>query len=413
MNVYAVASVWLGGGLGATVLVRTTRLKLLATVAPFAGALATAFAAVGPHLSPALTGDALTIDRAGQGLLIAAAGSFTLAILLARRLDGSEAAICGLVGAATVFALAASSPVLWSIVLLAGMGALAVRWIAISPSRATLAGGRVPTTGAAALLAASPFLPVVGVITGPRPAIAAGLLAGGIVALLALIPMGGWATAVLPALRGIDVAPWVVFLAPAVLLTAERIPAGTPAAGDAFGRVMLSAGLASAVWGSFQAVRAQGRARYVRMLLADLGLSAAAIGTAHPGLALTGGLLILLTHFALAPVMLAPVGAGDRSRRLAWVALAGVPPTPTFWGRFVLLEAIFQVGSGEIVASLLSVGLLFFAAVMAALPRAEHGRDIGDASYGGGRRVLVWVAVLAAFAIGAAPAAASAVVFGG
>ena len=416
MNVYAVAAVWLAGGFAGTVLVRTLRLKLLAVVSPLTGAAGTVFAAVGPHSSPALASGMLSLDRAGQGLLVAAAGSFTLAILLARRLDGSEAATCGLVGAATVFALAASSPVLWAIVLLAGIGALAVRWIAVAPSRASLAAGRIPTAGAAALLGAAPFLPVVGLITGPRPEIAAGLLAGGVVALLALVPLGGWATGVLASLRGIEMAPWLLFLAPAVLLIAERVPAATTAAGDSFGKVLLSAGLASAVWGGLQGLMAEPRLRYGRLFLADLGLSAAAIGTDHPAPALAGGFLILLTHLTLAPVLLQRAGgAWEGSQRLAWIALSGLPPAPSFWARFLLLQALVQVGSLELLASLLAFGLMFFVSVRGAFAPGPAGSERRQALEPAQtlRQALVWLAVGAAFAIGAAPGAAISAVFGG
>src|SRR5205807_10420719 len=154
--------------------------------------------------------------------------------------------------------------------------------------RATLAAGRVPGLGAASLLAASPLLPLVGIVSGPRPEIATGLLGIGVAALLALVPLGGWALGGLRNLRGTEVAPWMLLLAPAVLLAAEKIPAATPAAGDDFGRIVLLGGLVTAVFHSVMSTRVAARERYSRAFLADLGLAAAAVGSTHPSLALAG-----------------------------------------------------------------------------------------------------------------------------
>src|SRR5207244_3550937 len=78
--------------------------------------------------------------------------------------------------------------------------------------------------GAAALLAAAVFQPLPRAAEGVEPVLVGILVAGGLAALLALLPLGGWATAGFDSLRGIDVAPWQLLVAPAVLLTAEALP---------------------------------------------------------------------------------------------------------------------------------------------------------------------------------------------
>jgi formate hydrogenlyase subunit 3/multisubunit Na+/H+ antiporter MnhD subunit len=94
------------------------------------------------------------------------------------------------------------------------------------------------------------------------------------------------------------------------------------------------------------------------------------------------------------------------------VALSGLPPAPAFWARFFLLEALVQAGPAEAVASLLTAGLLAIASIAAAT-RADPAAPAtaGPPALAGG--VASWLGVLAAAAVGLAPASAAAAVFGG
>lgn len=414
MNAVIVAGVWAGAGVLATIVIRATRLKRLAVVVPLAGAVAALVVPAGPgHSSVVLAQSGLTLDRQALGLLEVTGASLALVLMLAPRLDGRETVTYATVGALATIGLATGSPVVWPVVLLGAVGVIALRWIAAAPSRGTLAAGRVPGMGAATLLAAAPFLPLVGIISGPRPEIAAGLLAAGVTALLALVPLGGWAAGGFSTLRGTEVAPWMLMLAPSVLLVAEKIPAATAAAGDDFGRILLVSGLASALFSGVMATRVAPRQRYGRVFLADLGLAAAAIGSAHPGLALQGALLLVLTHAALAPLLMqgSPASLG-RVRRLGWVALSGLPPSPSFWARFVLLQALVQVGPPEAVAALIAAALLAIVAVVTAVSTPRSRDEAKGEAPSKIAASIAWLSVASAFAIGLAPAAAGASVFG-
>jgi multicomponent Na+:H+ antiporter subunit D len=414
VNTIVVASVWAGAGLAAGLAARLFRLRRLVVLAPAAGALAALLVPAGPgHSSVVLAQSGLTLDHAALGLIAAGGGSLVVALLLAPRLDGRESLTYGLVGATVTIALGTGSPVVWAVVLLAAVGLLSLRWISTAPSRATLAAARVPGAGTAALLAASPFLPLVGIINGPRPEIAAALLGVGVASLLALLPLGGWAAAALGSLRGTEVAPWALLLAPSVLLVAERIPASTPAAGDSFARILLAAGLVTALFNALQAIRPNPRERYSRLLLADLGLAAAAVGAAHPALALQGALLLILTHMALGPFYLS-AGRGTAHpvlRQLAWLALSGLPPAPSFWARFLLLEALVQVGAVQAAAAIIAAGVVSVVCILAAF-RGSAGAPTPEAQPRPFATAVAWLSVASAFAVGVAPAAATARVFG-
>ena len=147
-----------------------------------------------------------------------------LVIALHPSIDVSSARTIGVVGASVTLAMASGDPLLTALALTAAVGTLALRWIGQVPGRATLAAGRIAGSGTAALIAASPFLPLSGFTTGARPVVVGGLLVAGVAALLAIYPLGGWAAGVLSVLRPLDVAPWLVLLVPIVLLLAERIP---------------------------------------------------------------------------------------------------------------------------------------------------------------------------------------------
>jgi len=413
MNALVVAGVWAGTGILCGPIARAFRVRRLSVAVPAAGALAARLVQpAAEHANVALAQTGLGLDRLDLGLIEAGGASLALALLIAPRLDGREGLTYGVVGSLVTIALATASPVVWAVVLLAAVGALALRWIGAAPSRTTLAAARVPGAGSASLLAAAPFLPLVGAISGPRPEIAAGLLGGGVAALLALLPLGGWAAGALGSLRAAEVAPWAFLLGPSVLVVAERIPAATPAAGDSYGRILLIAGLVTAVWQGFQANRGLPRRCYGRVLLADLGLAAAAAGSGHPGPAMQGALLMTLTHLAIGPMLLQGAGATPgRARLVGWAVLSGLPPAPSFWARFVFVQALVQVGPAQATSALVAVGMLSLAAVLGAV-REAAGRPAHEAVPSRKAVAFSWLAAASATALGLAPAAAAAAVFG-
>lgn len=409
------AAVWAGSGLLAAALLSMLRHRRLAWIAPaVAGLLALAVRVSDHWPGPTATGGfgaSLTLGHAGIGLLAGAGVALAATMLLAPRLDGGEVVAAGFVGAAATVVLAATVPVIWSVAVAAGVAALAVRWIAAAPGRPALAAGRVAGLGAAALLAAAAFLPGAGPAIDTRTALAGGLLAGGVAAELGLVPLGGWAASAVSAVRAADLAPWLLLLAPAVLFTTgillPSLPSGskTPLA-----NVLLGLGLATALFSGAQALRDR-QAAYGRVVIADLALAAAALGTLHSP-SRVGGYLIVLTHLCAAPLLLNPArGRLERQRRLAWLALTSLPPLPGFWGRFLVLQAFFLGGNRESVPAYLAVALLTGVAV-----RALAGRGLppppDTPPAGRTQQVVGWLVVAALFGLGLAPSPISRAVFG-
>jgi hypothetical protein len=415
VNPLAVAAVWLGTGAAGALAVTRLRVRRLAIVVPLAGLAAVVVGGAGSSpihfLSTTVT--LSSVDRAGQGLLAAAAVSLAAAVILAPSLTGSESFAIGMVGGATVVALATDAVVVWALALTAAVATLALRWITTTPNRATLAAGRVAGGGAAALLAAGLFLPLPEV-TGPRPVMVAILLASGLAALMALLPLGGWAAGSYASLRGIDFAPWQLLLAPAVLLSTDRLAGALPTASiEVFQRALLAMALATAVWSGLQAARAHLSTRYGRLFIADLALAAAAVGGTRSSVALTGGLLIVLTHLLLGPLLL-PLREEPRRRRpqrVAWALLSGLPPTPSFWGRFLVLEALAQTNASLLYPALVAAALVFVAATLSCLP--GQIRRPGSSSPAGLLAPAVsWLLVVGAIALGLAPQGITGMIFG-
>jgi hypothetical protein len=292
-----------------------------------------------------------------------------------------------------------------------GVAVVAVRWIAAAPSRGTLAAGRVAGMGAAALLAAATFLPTsLGPVVDVRTTVAGALLASGVGALLALVPLGGWAASAAGGVRGTDLALWTVLLAPAVLLSAgAALPALPAPTQNAFATDLLVLSLLSGIYSSVQAVRAQPEARYGRVWIADLALAAAGLASLHDAGRL-GGMLLILTHLTIGPMLLhAPRRGVERQHRLAWLALTGIPGAAGFWGRLLVLEALAET-SGVV----LVMGLATAAAITAAAVRALVASDPPPS----GRpaafpvRMLAWLVCLAVLVLGFAPATIAEHVFG-
>jgi hypothetical protein len=296
--------------------------------------------------------------------------------------------------------------------LTAAIATLALRWIGQAPGKSTLAAGRIAGTGTAALIAASPFLPLTGFTSGDRPIVVAALLATGVAALLAVYPLGGWAAGIIGAVRPSDVAPWLVLLVPVVLIIAERIPGGVLGDGSpVFEHVLLVVGLGSAAWGGLWAVRGPAPMRYGRVFMADISLCIAAVGGAAVSPAVTGALIILVTHLTLAPILLRSDAAGLLwPRRVAWALLSGVPPSPAFWGRLLLLEALAAGNVGSTIAAVVAMAAIFIAAVMACW---TGGRVVAAAGWRGRAHDLVaWLLVAFGIAVGLAPQSLAGFVFG-
>lgn len=409
------AGVWAACGFLAAALLPLVRRRRLVWLAPAVAGLLGLAASVsdswpGPT-SSAGYGASLTLGHPAVGLLVGAGLALAATFALAPRLEGGEVVAAAVAGAAVVVVLAATVPIIWSVAVAVAVAAVAARWIAATPGRASLAAGRVAGLGAAALLAAAAFVPRAGPAIDTRTALAGGLLAGGICALLAIVPLGGWASAAVTALRGADVAPWALLLAPAVLFTAGQLlplePLGTrtPLANS-----LLGLGLVTALFNAVQALRDRSSA-YGRVLIADLALAAAALGTLHPPAQL-GGYLIVLSHLCAAPVLLNPARPGlERQRRMAWLSLLTVPPLPGFWGRFLCLQAFSAAGNRVSTPAYVAVAVLTAVAVRGLAGRgAEPAPDTPPAGVGG--RALAWVVVAALFGLGLAPAPVAQHVFG-
>jgi hypothetical protein len=293
-----------------------------------------------------------------------------------------------------------------SLALLVAVVALALRWLAAVPGRITLAAGRVAVASAAGLVVAATLLPVA---SGPSSKViaVAAVLAAALASLLGLLPVGGWSRGGWAAVGASNAAPWPLLLVPVVLLTINRVPALLPPSGaTVYAGVLLALGLFSAIWHGVHAAFADPDHRYARVHAADLGLAAAATGSGHLTLALTAGLLLVVTHLALGPLLMQPAGPPEAGpRRLAWALLAGLPPAPAFWGRLVALEAVAQVSPPAVAAAAAVVFLLSLACVNALRRRAKtRPRPVEERATAAAPLWLpaaaAWVPVAAGLAIG-------------
>jgi hypothetical protein len=415
MSPIVYAGVWGGSGILAALLLRMLRRRRLVWIAPAVAGLLGLAVRVADHwpgpTSTAGYGASLVLGHPAIGLLAGAGLALAATMLLAPRLDGGEVVAAGFVGAATVVILGATVPIIWSVAIAAAVAALGVRWIAAAPGRAALAAGRIPGLGAAALLAAAAFLPGAGPAVDTRSALAGGLLAGGVCAQLALVPLGGWAAAAVTAVRAADLAPWLLLLAPAVLFTTGiLLPQLPPGSRTPLANTLLGLGLVTALFSGIQGLRDRAGA-YGRVAIADLALAAAALGTLHTPARL-GGYLIVLTHLCAAPLLLNPSRIGlERQRRLAWLALTSLPPLPAFWGRFLVLQAFFLGGNRESVPAYIAVGLLTAVAI-----RALAGRGLppppDTPPSGRTQQMVAWLVVACLFGLGLAPEPIARSVFG-
>jgi hypothetical protein len=406
MNVVWLAAAWAGigviAGLGPARLRRPV--ALIAPLLLVALSLATVQGGARPD---ELGGGGLALPREAAGFLSASAAALWLCLLLADRLDGRELIGIGTVGGAVVLLLSTGSPLLFGVAAMLAVAALSLRWISVAPGRASLAAARVAGTGAAALIAVSLLLPAVS--PAGQPGMVGGLLVVGVLALAAVVPLGGWAVGALADVPVPEIATWLVLLAPAVLLSAFAIPGPLPLlARLAFEHTILTCGLISAVWAAVMSLRVGPATRYGRVALADLGLVAAGVGTGEAA-AVVGGLLLILTHLVVAPILLQRPRPGlGAPRRVVWLAICGLPPSPAFWGRFLILQACVAVSPGVAAPCLVAGGLVTVTAVLT-VAQGEPGEG-ARAPY---HRVLAaWVIAAVALAVGLLPMGAVHLVFG-
>ncbi|MGP8162139.1 MAG: acyl-CoA dehydrogenase family protein [Candidatus Dormibacteria bacterium] len=218
-----------------------------------------------------------------------------------------------------------------------------------------------------------------------------------------------WASGALAELSAPEIATWLLLLAPAVLLSAFSIPGKLPLlASLAFQHTILTCGLIGAVWSGIASLRAGPATRYGRVALCDLALVAAGVGTGEPS-AVAGALVLILTHLVAAPILLQSPRQGLGSpRRLVWLALCGLPPSPAFWGRFLILEACVAFGYATAVPCVVAGGLVTVAAVVT-VARGEPGSGAPAPHH---RVVAAWVVALVVLAVGLLPVSAVHLVFG-
>ena len=405
MNAVWLAAAWAGIGIIAGLGPARFR-RPIALIAPLVlVALTIATVQVGAR-PDGLGGAGPALPREAGGLLSASATALWLCLLLADRLDGREIIGMGTVGGAVVLLLSTGSPLLFGVAAMLAVAALSLRWISVAPGRASLAAARVAGTGAAALIAVSLLLPAAA--SGGEPGMVGGLLVVGVLALAAVVPLGGWAVGALADLPAPEIATWLVLLAPAVLLSAFAIPGPLPLlARLAFDHTILTCGLISALWAGVMSLRA-GPTRYGRVALGDLGLVAAAIGTGETA-AVAGGLLLILTHLVVAPILLQTPRPGlGPPRRLVWLAICGLPPSPAFWGRFLILQACVAFNSSVAAACLLAGGLVTVTAVLT-VAQGEPGEGAPAPHH---RVVAAWLIAAVALAVGLLPMGAVHLVFG-
>jgi hypothetical protein len=404
VSVVPVAITWAAAGLLAAVVLPRVRRRRLAALVPLAAAVAALVSlGGGADLIAASAPGGLALGRPGGGLVLLSALAATLCLVLSPPPDTGEVLVIAACGTLSAIALASGSPLTWGLCFVAAFAIFGVRWVAVAPARATLAAARVSTLGAATLVAAAPFLPVDAAAVPPRAHLAGGLLAGGIAAGFALVPLGGWVSGGGRLVRGAALAPWALLLLPALLLSAQPLEAVLPTeARLTFASILLPAGAVSAVWSALRGLGVPDGDRYARVLLADLGLVAMGLATPIPGARL-GSLLLMLTHLCVGPLLVQdPASASSRPRRVAWAALSGVPPSPAFWGRFALVTAVTTAfGGAVLLAAVPVVGAIMVIAVRAA---ASAPSASPVASPGRAARFAAWVPALAAVTVGLLPA---------
>ncbi len=369
MNALGVAGLWLGTGLLAAALLPRLRLRRLAPIVFVVAAAGAVAVHPGDWLGPfaGSPGSVLSLGRASAGLICAVALSMALIWATAPPAEAGKIVAAAVTGAAVVIFSSATEPLVWAVAVVVAVMAVSLCWLMAQPGRATLAAARIAGVGAVVCLSVTPFWP----ITDKNPNAVANLLfgwllAGALCALLALVPLGGWALASLRALRSVEASLWLVLVAPALLLAGTTLHSGMPDQSNTIiDSVLVVAGLASALWSALWACLGRSEERYVRVALADIGLAAAGIGTATSA-GKSGLLLLILAQVVVAPLLLN--GSQSRSRWswvCGWLVVSGLPPSLGFWGRLLILEACVDRGTGWLLVCMATGVLLSYAAVLA------------------------------------------------
>ena len=156
-------------------------------------------------------------------------------------------------------------------------------------------------------------------------------------------------------------------------------------------------------------LRAGPATRYGRVALADLGLVAAGIGTGEPA-AVGGGLVLILTHLVVAPLLLQSAAARARVHPAGWSGWPSAgcpPPRPSGGGSWCSRRASPSARrSGPPAWS--PGGLVTVAAVLA----VARGRTGSGAPAPHHRVAAAWRARRLALAVGLLPMGAVHLVFG-
>lgn len=377
MTTVMVVVVWLVAGCVGALVARWW--KWGAILAPVGGAIATLLARHAQDLGPLQGGTwvAPGLDSVGIVVGTVAAIAWFGALCAAEERTASDAWACGIGGAALIVALSAQQPFVWAESLTVGVTAVIWRWWSSHlPGGERMEMARMLALGAALCVVATPFLGPNLVPIGPRSALEGGLLAGGVTALIALPPLGGWVRS-LPALDSRFLVGWSSMVVPAALVGAARMMPQLPLETQtALSDVLLVVGLTCAVYHALFAVW-KPRDRPSRTLMADIGLAAAGIGSTH--VVGAQGALVLLVMWACAAPLVWSLTLPALPRRLAWLSVCGFPATVGFWGRFLVLQALAGTNSAALEVGVLVVFLITASALLGAVARPTHGRD-GPAS---------------------------------
>ncbi len=372
MNTYTLMALCIGSGAvvyGWCLLFSRPRFGFVAPWAAAAGTLLVhhapalgAFADAGAPLS-------MGIDPAAQFVIILACFSIGCAMLLSPGASPGDIWAAAAVGAAATAALAARQPVPWAVSIAFCSGAVGLRWISGRPSRAALGAGRMLGVGTTCLLLSVALYPASGPGIGPLASLEGGLLAAATVSLLALAPLGAWAAVGCVQESPVNAVLWIAAVVPVTLLTVVRLQfhmkIGTLVP---YFDVPLVLGLGTALFQGVGALRVSGNRRYVRVLLADIGLAAAGFGTSHWQGAV-GGVILLAAQATVAPILLQVPGTiPARLVQLAEVSLSGIPPSLSFWGRFLILQSLALANVGALDAGIAVVAMLLLATLTPLVP---------------------------------------------
>ncbi len=386
-------------------------------VTPLAVALGGAALAAGMALSQRAPGRPALLVQFGLGnvvvsriaLGVVAAGGLAMLLELAsgrERVLSAGGAALGLLlagGAALALTLDSAVPIA---LLLGGMTvAVWVRWERLAgPMLAQRNLGRQAVLVLCALIGAAAVLPSEQA-GGSPPALAAMLVVGGLAGAAGVLPFSIWSGA-LGRVSPAEGAAWRVWLIPVAVLVAARVlAAAPPGLALALGILLVSLGLATAMFWSLAALTTDPAKRYWAVLSADVGLMFVGVGSGNAR-GLAGALLLLVVHWLAGSVLTEP--GGSRSHLLSWVGLAGMPPFGGFAGRLLVLLGIAYLGPLVFSFALLALGLLLVAGVAGlrdTLARTPSRGWLGS----GAVATLIGTAVLA---VGLAPGPILAGVFG-